>query len=243
MKVGQFQRQAKGLVLGVLLAVLSGCGGGGGGGGGGNSFPPLNNPLLQPTALCTALHFNALARFVEQMQGLFDFFNGAAIPVGVTQVSATEYTIKLDLDLDGATDVTVDMVLLASSFDISDGMQVGEQIDFSLIFRGDINGSSPFVSFSYVAINPPFLSLRGGFFLADLANCGMSAPNFVISWDPGNLDSASPNFQFSVTVDQSTFNGQLFPDQDSDFLLVFGQLDGVDNGFAIDPDTFDVFED
>ncbi len=179
------------------------------------------------------------------MQDLFDVINGAPVPAGVTRVSLTEYSFDLDLELDGTTDITVDVdIILPGGVDISDGM-VDEWFTVSLTFQGTIFGSGT-PRFEHITAIPPILFLSGPISLDDGGTCRFDAADISTVWVPGNLESANTNFFFEAIEGISTYTAQIFGD--SDFLTAFGQLvvgaqAPVDAGFVIDLDTFEVFED
>jgi len=217
----------------LLCALLGGCD------GDDDDLDVLTDPSLLPVALCTALHVNALARFLGRMQELFDVINGAPLPPGfIENTPLSSYTFTLDFELDGTPDITVDLSIVPDFTDISDGLQPDEEIRTNVTFTGDISGTGvPFLSFSTL----DRLLVVGLFDLTDGGTCTFTTTGFNAFWTAGDLDTVFPNFSFTSTENGMVLNAQIF--LEGDFLLVFGQLDGVDVGFAIDTEFFNVFED
>jgi hypothetical protein len=220
----------------LLCALLGGCD------GDDDDFDVLTDQLLLPVALCTALHVNALARFLGRLQELFDVINGAPLPPGfIENTPLSSYTFTLDFELDGTPDITVDLSIVPDFNDISDGLQPGESIVMNVTFTGDISG----VGESKLAFGTqqgiPILGVTRSFDLTDGGTCTFATIGFNASWVVGDLDTLSPNFSFTSTENGMVLNANLF--LEGDFLLVVGELDGVSVGFAIDPEFFNVFED
>ncbi len=222
-------------VLGAF--VLAGCGGG----GGGNGFAPIESGALLAPAECLARHVNVLTRLVERMQDLADVLNGSALPAGVTQSSATEYSMSIDLENDGTPEITMDVTIVGGS-DVSDGFDDDESITLNLVFQGVIDGTATGINFNRLSSDVSILLIAGPISLDDGAGCTLSSGSFNVNWPLGNVGGAFPNFVFSSSDGASSMTGTMFLDDDSELLLVNATLDGADVFLAIDLDTFQVFE-
>lgn len=209
-----------------------------------DGLDPLTDSRILPVAFCTALHVNGITRLTERMQQLFDRINGGPLPVGITEnTPLSEYTVELDLEPDGAADITVNVDIIPGVTNIDDGLQDGEVINITFNFMGTIAGSgNVMLRFGSGQI---FL-FSGSLNLNDGGTCSFQTPNLNIFWTAGNLDSTTPNFPITTMESTDRLNASLFGDADT--VTIFGQFTtvanvSVDVGFIIDLDTFEVFED
>jgi hypothetical protein len=235
-------RPLSSLILVSIFTGLSACGSSGDDDKAG--FDPLTDSRLLPVALCTALHLNGITRLTERVQQLFDRINGDLLPTGITEnILLSEYTVELDLEPDGATDITVDVEIIPGVTNINDGLQDGEVINLTFNFMGTIAGSgSVMLSFGSGMIS----LFSGSLNLNDGGTCSFQTPNLNIFWIAGNLDSTTSNFPITAMDSFDTLNASLFGDADS--VTVFGQLTAganapINAGFVVDLNTFAVFDD
>ncbi|MHC4932406.1 MAG: hypothetical protein ACYTGV_09485 [Planctomycetota bacterium] len=214
----------------VLLAV-AGCGE--------DDFTPPEGLIL--AAECTAL---GLEDVVAVFNGLFDLLGalddpGAPLPANVDYDPQTgRYTVRIDLDGNGSSDMTVEGTVTLREGDLSDGIDPGDEFDTSwTVSSGPITGDG---IFTFRMINATDLSMTGGGTVRSDLSCSFSISETNLVWVTGSDAGPTGAIDFSGDAGGGeTISGTIQFDG-SDWATARGTWRGQPVAFRIDLETYEV---
>ncbi|MHC4224002.1 MAG: hypothetical protein ACYSUN_08435 [Planctomycetota bacterium] len=215
----------------LFLLAVSGCGE--------DDFTPPEGLVL--AAECTAL---GMEDVVAISNGLFDLLDvldspGAPLPANVDYDPQTgRYTVRIDLDSSGSTDMTVDGAVTVRGGDLSDGIDPGDRFDTSwTVGSGPTTGSG---TFTFRMINATDLSMTGGGSVQSDLSCSLAISDTNLLWTTDSNEG--PTGAVNVSSDAGggeSISGTIRLDG-SDWATVRGTWRGQPVAFRIDLETFEV---